>query len=323
MRYRHSAGGQAVPLHARDAGRSAISDQGRLRRREAAFILEEDPELAEALGPQERDDARRLLCAPVVSVARGPWSPPAVRSAGAYGLLVLDGLMVRTIRVNGGVACELLGPGDITRPWERDYLEELASRQPTEWQALQRTRLALLDERITALLARWPALSVAFSGRLLRRVRTLSYLLAVSHVVRVEEKLLIVLWHIAGTWGKVTPRGISIHLPLTHEMLGQMIGAKRPSVSTSMKVLQGRGLVARTDDGYLLLGDPASGLEIEGQVMSAATLRAPAPRLAPAIAPATGPEAGAEDPDAGAEAEDSSAGADRSGALEHRDAALA
>jgi len=308
MRYRHSTGGQAVPLHARDAGQSGLADPGRPRRREAAFILEEDPELAEALGPEEREDARRLLCAPVVSVPRGPWSPPAVRSTGAYGLLVLDGLMVRTVRVNGGVACELLGPGAVTRPWERDYLEGLANRQPTEWQALQRTRLALLDERITALLARWPALSVAFSGRLLRRVRTLSYLLAVSHVVRVEEKLLIVLWHIAGTWGKVTPRGVSIHLPLTHEMLGQMIGAKRPSVSTSMKVLQGRGLVARTDDGYLLLGDPASGLEIEARALTSRPHPAPAPRFTSSLV---------------AEREAPGADPDGSGAFEHRDPALA
>jgi hypothetical protein len=91
---------------------------------------------------------------------------------------------------------------------------------------------------------------------LLRRARTLSYLLAVSHGVRVEEKLLVALWHIADSWGRVTPRGVLLRLPLTHEMLGQIIGAKRPSVWAALKVLQEGELVQRVKDGYLLLGPP-------------------------------------------------------------------
>jgi hypothetical protein len=91
---------------------------------------------------------------------------------------------------------------------------------------------------------------------LLRRARTLCYLLAVSHGVRVEEKLLVALWHIADTWGRVTSQGVLLRLPLTHEMLGQIIGAKRPSVWAALKVLQEGELVQRVKNGYLLLGPP-------------------------------------------------------------------
>jgi CRP-like cAMP-binding protein len=219
-------------------------------------ILDEDPELAEALSPAERADARRLLWAPLMTVAKGTWRPPERQSAACFGLLVLDGALARTLVVDTGAACELLGPGDLIRPWEDDDLQTLGSESAIEWKALEPLRLAVLDQRITALIGRWPELGMALSSRLLKRSRTLAYLLAVSHGVRVEEKVLLALWHIADTWGRVTPRGVLVPLPLTHEMLGQIIGAKRPSVWAALKVLQERNLVRRVKEGYLLLREP-------------------------------------------------------------------
>lgn len=220
------------------------------------FVLDADPELAETLSAAEREDARRLLWAPLLTVEKGAWQPPGERYAACLGLLVLDGALIRTVAVDGGAACELIAPGDVLRPWDDDFRETLGAQPRIEWKALEPARLAVLDERITALLARWPRLTVSISERLLRRTRTLSYLLAVSHGVRVEEKLLVALWHIADAWGRVTPRGVLLRLPLTHEMLGQIIGAKRPSVWAALKLLQERGLVQRVKEGYLLVREP-------------------------------------------------------------------
>ncbi len=222
----------------------------------AVFILDEDAELAEVVPQAERPVARRLLWAPLTTIEKGPWRPPAGQQGTSLGLLVLDGTLTRTVNVDGGVACELVGPGDLLRPWEDVDAGTLGPMAAVEWKALEPARLALLDARVTALLARWPQLTVALSSRLLRRARALSYLLAVSHGVRVEEKVLVALWHIADSWGRVTPRGVLLRLPLTHEMLGHVIGAKRPSVWAALKLLQERQLVERVKDGYLLLGDP-------------------------------------------------------------------
>ena len=41
------------------------------------------------------------------------------------GLLVLDGLLIRRIELAGRFAAELLGPGDLLRPWQED--DEVAS----------------------------------------------------------------------------------------------------------------------------------------------------------------------------------------------------
>lgn len=45
---------------------------------------------------------------------------------------------------------------------------------------------------------------------------------------------------------------------LTREVLGEILGAQRPSVTIAMQRLQQRRQVKRTrDGGYLLIGDPA------------------------------------------------------------------
>ena len=51
------------------------------------------------------------------------------------------------------------------------------------------------------------------------------------------------LWHLAARWGKVEPGGIRLPLPLTHQLLGRLIGAERPSVSHALARLAETGLV--------------------------------------------------------------------------------
>lgn len=60
----------------------------------------------------------------------------------------------------------------------------------------------------------------------------------------------------ASHWGRVTPQGVCIPFHLTHEVLGEIIGARRPSVSVAMASLQRRNEIARRSDGcYVLTGD--------------------------------------------------------------------
>jgi CRP/FNR family transcriptional regulator, cyclic AMP receptor protein len=52
--------------------------------------------------------------------------------------------------------------------------------------------------------------------------------------------------------------GIHIDLPLTHELISHLAGAQRPSVSSALARLAARGLIERSDTGWLLHGDPPS-----------------------------------------------------------------
>ena len=62
------------------------------------------------------------------------------------------------------------------------------------------------------------------------------------------------LWHLAARWGKVELGGIRLSLPLTHRLLGQLVGAERPSVSHALARLAEAGLVTGRGDEWHLHG---------------------------------------------------------------------
>jgi CRP/FNR family transcriptional regulator, cyclic AMP receptor protein len=92
--------------------------------------------------------------------------------------------------------------------------------------------------------------------RAIRRARVTSDALAVAQVPRVEDRLLILFWHLADRFGRVTPDGVVLPLRLSHEMLAALIGAQRPTVTAALAPLVERGLVQRrADRQWLLTGD--------------------------------------------------------------------
>jgi hypothetical protein len=218
-------------------------------------LLREDPDLAENMSPQARQQATELIRARVFRVPKGSWDPPGI-DHGTIGLLLLDGLMVRTLELGRVSSSEVVGPSDIIRPWETDLIPNLVPGV-SSWRVLDPAQVALLDARVTSLVGRWPELCTSVAGRFLRRARSLSYLMAAQHFVRVEDRLLATLWHLASMWGRVTPRGTLVPFRLTHDMLAGIIGAQRPTTTTSIRSLMDQGRIAREDGRrYVLLGDP-------------------------------------------------------------------
>jgi CRP-like cAMP-binding protein len=224
------------------------------RRAETIDVLREDPELAAGLSAQDRNAATELLRAPVLVVDGPVWEPPQLDADVTFGLLILNGIIARRLRVRQATSLELLGAGEILRPWDYRALGDVVSAE-LEWTVLEPARLAILDERVTALIGRWPQLTVAFSGRILERARSAELLTAVSHLPRVDERLLATLWHLASRWGKVTPEGVTLPLRLTHRTLGEIVGARRPSVTLALQRLEEDGKLRRGRRGhYVLIG---------------------------------------------------------------------
>ena len=87
----------------------------------------------------------------------------------------------------------------------------------------------------------------------------------------VETRLLVLFWHLAERWGHVTPDGISVRLHMSHEVLGQLVGSQRASVTTGLRRIDASGLIIRRADGtWLLRGSPPDELaEIHWQQRSA------------------------------------------------------
>ena len=223
----------------------------------AVYLLDADPELAGALDPETAAEARLWAVARVDAVDRGDWEPERAHAgaAGDLGLLILDGLAVRDLEVVGRGASEVLGSGDLLRPWEGH--DDLVVVKPTvRWTVMAPLRYAILDARFTIVAARWPALMAAVVGRAVRRSRALAFHIALTQVTGIDKRLLLVLWEFAQRWGRVGPEGVTLRLDLTHAMLARLIGARRPSVTTALRSLEERGELRQQDDGRWLLPGP-------------------------------------------------------------------
>jgi CRP-like cAMP-binding protein len=222
-------------------------------------VLEEDPELSEWMAAGERELATARAVARVERLDTGLWAEPATpRSERAgYGLLVLDGLLARRVTLGRFDCTELLGQGDLLRPWTFASTATASVDSEVTWNVVDPVRLANLDRRFSEKVAPWPEIAATLMDRIIQRSRWLAFQLAVSHVVRVDTRLLLMLWHFADRWGRMTKDGARVRLPLTHAVLASVVGARRPSVTTALSRLQHQGLIERTDDGdWLLHGSP-------------------------------------------------------------------
>ena len=61
-------------------------------------------------------------------------------------------------------------------------------------------------------------------------------------------------WHLADRFGRMRGEWVEIPVPLTHGLLAELVGARRPSVSTVVSRLQSRGLLAQEREGWRISG---------------------------------------------------------------------
>lgn len=223
-------------------------------------FLREDTDLAATLEPLQRAAALEECIAPVIRLDAGRWSGQVAGfSRDGIGLLVLDGLLLRRVGVDGRYGAELLGDGDLLRPWQGEDMRGTVP-QTTGWRILQPVRLAVLDRRVTRRVARYPDLIGRFVARALERSRNLAVNMAIVHQTRVDVRLQILLWHLADRWGRVKPDGIVLPLALSHATLAELVAARRPTVTTALAELYAGGSVRRVSSGWLLVGDRPSEL---------------------------------------------------------------
>jgi CRP/FNR family transcriptional regulator, cyclic AMP receptor protein len=231
-------------------------------------VLEAQPDLAEELDEEQRALARRHLVAVLEDVEPGRWEPDEdfAHGPGAFGLLVIDGVLARDLAISGRSCSELLGPGDLLRPWDQDDAEGASVQSSSGWTVLEPTRFAILDDRFARVACRWPPLVAKLMGRTLRRSRWLAILLAISNLTRVDERVVGLMWHLADRWGHVTAEGVVVPVALTHDLIGRLVGAHRPSVTSALGELQRAGVLERRESGgWLLHGPPPVGLSAEGE----------------------------------------------------------
>jgi CRP/FNR family cyclic AMP-dependent transcriptional regulator len=220
-------------------------------------ILEVDPELGLRVPAGEISRAREHLTARVETLAPGHWEVPSNEGdPGSLGFLVLEGLLARDLMLAGTTATDLVGEGDVLQPWvpARDYG---LVRYHVGWHVLAPIRLAVLDGQLARELAAWPQVMGALLERVVRRVQRMAIHQALLQLSPVETRLLVLFWYLAERWGHVTPDGITLRLRISHEVLGQLVGCRRASVTTALRHIDESGLIVRkADRTWLLRGSP-------------------------------------------------------------------
>ena len=224
----------------------------------SCYLFDVDDELAAGLDLRMRLVARPLVTARVEEVSAGEFDliPLLAALRGGLGLLLIDGIVALDVQVGDRTASELVGAGDLLAPWTKeDDIVLLASE--TYSRALVTTRVAILDAEFEERTRRWPQILHALVRRSVRRTMELNVQRAATCHPRADVRIALLLWHLAERWGIVELDGILVPLPLTHRLIGQLVGAERPSVSHALGRLASAGLVTRKPSGLVLHGTAA------------------------------------------------------------------
>jgi hypothetical protein len=206
----------------------------------------------------EVDDAHlfrvaRRLAEATLELPRGPWDPswaPGVPPDTLAALLV-DGLMLRELRLDGASTALLQLAGDTLDASSRpDTL--LCGDETVAWHAVEDSTVVVLGRRFLAAARQFPALTVALSRRQLEQSVRAARHAAVAQLPRVERRILALLCGVAEERGRVAVDGVVVDLPVTHAVLGQLVGAQRPTVTLALKALADEGLLWRRGTTWVL-----------------------------------------------------------------------
>lgn len=241
----------------------------------AIRVLKADPDLVKHLDPATAELAQRHTIAPVVELPAGTSDSLSMGSEAPgdlLGYLIVEGLLVHRVEIAGRSGIELLGQGDFISPRSRESVPlQQSTHAQDSWEALVPTRVAVLDGEFERTVIRWPGILAELFDRAGQRACTLAFYLALSQVAGLERRLLVLLWSLAERWGTVSPEGVEIPLRLSHRLLGELVSARRPSVTTAFRSLAEQGVVCNREPyGWILKGEPPDRL-------ATVTLEAPEP----------------------------------------------
>lgn len=216
-------------------------------------LFEAEPDLARFLSQEDRAQAAQVRL-PTLELPTGALNlEAALIRRGAFAGLVLQGMVVQSMRLGEHAGLRLVGPGDIlsltSMPTSMLILEE-------ECRVTVPTRVALFERELLLASRRWPWLIAGLHSRMAEQSERLTTQLMICQLPRVDDRLLAMMWLLAESWGLVTASGTVVPIELTHSALGGLIGARRPTVTLALSELTERGAIVRQADGWLLLESP-------------------------------------------------------------------
>jgi hypothetical protein len=250
----------ALITHARNIARRALTSNISIgtqpRRNESSpasvRLLAAAPDLADFLTPDERAEAERIAL-PKVELSGPVNLSDLLEKANAFAALVVDGMLLRELRIGEQPSLRIFGPGELVATGVVPSSMLLAR---SEIRAVEPTHLAMLGIEFLAGAHRWPRLVAGLQARMADGAERLAVQMAICQQPRVQDRILAMLWLLAESWGRVTSAGTMLPLALTHETLGALVGARRPTVTLALRELTERGALVPQSRGWLLLEAP-------------------------------------------------------------------
>lgn len=241
-------------------------------------ILRGAPELTRHLTPDDRAELEHVSL-PVLTIGPGRIElSPLLIEHQAFGATVLEGLVMSAQQIGEQTGIQLLGPGDII-VHGGDPLPTWLSE--AEFRAPARLRIALFGNDLLTAAYRWPRLIQGLHACFGDQLQRLGAQLVICQLPRVDERVLAMMWLLAESWGQVTPGGVRLPLALTHETLGALVGARRPTVTLALRKLTRQGAILHQDTGWLLLEAPPSPAHGTAKVLPPESITASISRWTP------------------------------------------
>jgi CRP/FNR family cyclic AMP-dependent transcriptional regulator len=207
------------------------------------------PEIAGFVPSADLALARRALVARVITAEdEDLFERPRTRAHGALTFLVVEGVVLKVTSFAGRSALELLGPGDLLAP-PLTAARQAESPAVSRYMAHGLASVAVLDDRFRRAARHWPGILDCLHECLGRQTHRASGHLAILHLPRVEDRIVALFADLAERFGRMTPDGIVIDLALTHQVIADLVGSRRPAASLSLQALAADGIVERLDDG--------------------------------------------------------------------------
>lgn len=182
----------------------------------------------------------------VLVLAQGQVRP--VRSLPTAALLAVeDGFVAvrRTVSPTRSVIVDEAASGGMLLPPTVD--EELVGLVPSRVRVISAVALDRLLSESEGAHVIWEALTSA----LRRREELIASLSNARHLERVRETFL----RLARDYGTVGAEGVRIDIPLTHELLAEMVCSARETVTRAVDELEHEGFIVRERGGYRVAVD--------------------------------------------------------------------
>jgi CRP-like cAMP-binding protein len=218
----------------------------------AVSLAQVEPDLHRWLTAQQLDEAQRWAL-PLLAVDVGADLSTVLQQTDAFGALLFDGLLLHSVQIHGRAALRLIAPGGLL---PLTPMTPSTHRERMSVSAAMPSRIVLLDDHFLVATRRWPQLLQLLHARSIDQSERLAVQLAISHLPRVEDRLMALMWLLADDWGRVTEAGTRLHLPLTHDAIGELIGARRSTVTLALSKLAARGSLIRQRNDWLIQEPP-------------------------------------------------------------------